>query len=128
MVDYMVEVFDQMPTREEKYNHLNAQIDAADGKMYLECQYARSIKTYCAMLQEDGKLKEAAAKIQDLQVETYGSMEKKEKTQFILSQLHYVLQIKDFVRTQIISRKISKKHIQDKGFEYLKVQYYQFMV
>ena len=43
------------------------------------------------------------------QVETFGSMEKEEKVQFILEQMRLGLARKDFIRTQIISKKISIK-------------------
>jgi 26S proteasome regulatory subunit N5 len=39
-----------------------------------------------------------------------------------------VLMRKDFVRCQILSRKISKRHLSGKGLEKLKIQYYLFMV
>lgn len=55
MIDYCISIFDSMPTREEKYNLMQTVIDVSDGKMYLECQYARTIKRFCAMLEEDGK-------------------------------------------------------------------------
>jgi 26S proteasome regulatory subunit N5 len=37
-------------------------------------------------------------------------MEKREKTDFILEQMRLNLQRKDFIRTQIISRKINTKY------------------
>ena len=43
------------------------------------------------------------------QVETFGSMERDEKVQFILEQMRLCLAKKDFIRTQIISKKISTK-------------------
>jgi 26S proteasome regulatory subunit N5 len=42
-------------------------------------------------------------------VETFGSMEKDEKVQFILEQMRLCLATKDFIKTQIISKKISTK-------------------
>jgi 26S proteasome regulatory subunit N5 len=39
-----------------------------------------------------------------------------------------VLMRRDFVRCQILSRKISKRHLNDKGLEKLKIQYYLFMI
>ena len=42
--------------------------------------------------------------------------------------LAWVLARRDFVRCQILSRKISKKHISEKGLEAQKVQYFRFMV
>ena len=44
-----------------------------------------------------------------LQVETFGSMEREEKVQFILEQMRLGLARKDYIRTQIISKKISAK-------------------
>ena len=39
-----------------------------------------------------------------------------------------VLLRKDFVRCQILSRKISKRHLSEAGLEALKIQYYLYMV
>ena len=35
---------------------------------------------------------------------------------------------RDFVRCQILSRKISKRHLAEKGLEKFKIQYYKFMI
>ena len=48
------------------------------------------------------------------QVETYGSMEKKEKVEFILEQMRLCLAKKDYIRTQIISKKVGHKFFDDK--------------
>jgi len=40
-------------------------------------------------------------------------MEKKEKVEFILEQMRLCLAKKDFVRTQIISKKINTKYFQE---------------
>lgn len=44
-----------------------------------------------------------------LQVETFGSMEKREKVEFILEQMRLCLAKKDYIRTSIISKKINTK-------------------
>lgn len=51
------------------------------------------------------------------QVETYGSMEKKEKVEFILEQMRLCIAVKDYIRTQIISKKINTKFFQEEGTE-----------
>lgn len=48
-----------------------------------------------------------------LQVETYGSMERREKVEFILEQMRLCLAKKDYIRTQIISKKISPKFFEN---------------
>lgn len=42
-------------------------------------------------------------------------MEKKEKVEFILEQMRLCLAKKDFIRTQIISKKINTKFFDDAG-------------
>ncbi len=44
--------------------------------------------------------------MQELAVETYGSMERKEKVDFILEQMRLCLATQDYIRTQIISKKV----------------------
>lgn len=42
-------------------------------------------------------------------------MEKKEKVEFILEQMRLCIAVKDYVRTQIISKKINTKFFQEEG-------------
>ena len=42
-------------------------------------------------------------------------MEKKEKVEFILEQMRLCLAKKDYIRTQIISKKINTKYFEDAG-------------
>ena len=44
-------------------------------------------------------------------------IENKEKVDFILYQMKLVLARQDYIRTQILSRKISKRAISEKGLE-----------
>lgn len=43
------------------------------------------------------------------QVETYGSMEREEKVMFVIEQMRLCLAKKDYIRAQIISKKVSTK-------------------
>lgn len=56
-----------------------------------------------------GQVDEAATVLQELQVETFGSMERREKVDFILEQMRLALRRRDFIRLQIISKKINPK-------------------
>lgn len=129
MIDLVMNTFlDKLPTREEKFTFLQSLREACEGKMFLEREYAQCTRKLIEMLEEDGKTDEAAITIQEIQIETYGSLKNEEKVDFILYQMKLVLQRNDFVRLQILSRKISKKAINEKGLEPQKVQYYTFMV
>lgn len=79
------------------------------------------------MKEAEGKVEEAANLMQELQVETYGSMDKKEKVELILEQMRLCIARKDYIRTQIISKKISIKFFDDEAVQDLKLKYYGLM-
>ena len=121
-------LFDKLPSKQEKYKMLENLREASEGKMFLEREYSQATMTLCKFLEEDGKAEEATKIIQEIQIETYGSLEVKEKVEFILHQMKLVLQRKDFVRCQILSKKISKRHLSEKDLEALKIQFYLYMI
>jgi 26S proteasome regulatory subunit N5 len=61
--------------------------------------------------EEDGDIGAAADVLQEVHVETYGSLSKKEKVEFILEQLRLTLGKQDFVRAAIVAGKINRKHL-----------------
>lgn len=124
MIQQAMKYIDQMPTREEKFNLIQTIREATDGKIFLEVEYARCTRIFAEMKVEDGQADEATDTIQEVQVETYGSMDKQEKIDYILYQLKLVLQRKDYVRTQIVLKKINRKNLNEKGLEKLKINYY----
>ena len=81
-----------------------------------------------AIIKETNGLVEEAADMQEVKVETFGSMDKREKVEFILEQMRLCLAKKDYTRTQILSRKISPKFFQDIGTEDLKLKFYKQMI
>ncbi|MEE6507179.1 hypothetical protein FKM82_007985, partial [Ascaphus truei] len=99
-----------------------------EGKIYVEIERARLTNILAVIKEQDGDVKEAAAILQELQVETYGSMEKKEKVEFILEQMRLCLAVKDYIRTQIMSKKINTKFFKDDNAEQLKLKYYNLMI
>ncbi|KAF5924410.1 hypothetical protein HPG69_018811 [Diceros bicornis minor] len=96
--------------------------------IYVEIERARLTKTLATIKEQNGDVKEAASILQELQVETYGSMEKKERVEFILEQMRLCLAVKDYIRTQIISKKINTKFFQEENTEKLKLKYYNLMI
>uniref|UniRef100_A0A9L0RB79 26S proteasome non-ATPase regulatory subunit 12 n=1 Tax=Equus caballus TaxID=9796 RepID=A0A9L0RB79_HORSE len=97
-------------------------------QIYVEIERARLTKTLATIKEQNGDVKEAASILQELQVETYGSMEKKERVEFILEQMRLCLAVKDYIRTQIISKKINTKFFQEENTEKLKLKYYNLMI
>src|SRR5947209_1341289 len=56
-----------------------------------------------------GNLNEAADILCELQVETFGSMARREKTEFILQQVQLCIEKGDYTQAGILSRKIGTK-------------------
>jgi len=69
---------------------------------------------------------EAARILQDVQVETYGSMDHREKVEFILYQMKVMIKKADMIRLLIVSRKVTEKTFKDQRIEDLRVQYYAY--
>lgn len=67
---------------------------------------------------------EAARILQDVQVETYGSMDHREKVEFILYQMKIMVKKADMIRLLIVSRKVTEKTFKGQGIEDLRIQYY----
>ena len=78
------EVIDRLPSREEKYRMLDTLKEASEGKMFLEREYSQVVRWQAEMLEEDGKAEDATKLIQEIQIETYGSLLNQEKVDFIL--------------------------------------------
>uniref|UniRef100_A0A2K5S629 PCI domain-containing protein n=1 Tax=Cebus imitator TaxID=2715852 RepID=A0A2K5S629_CEBIM len=99
-----------------------------EGKIYVEIECARLTKTLATIKEQNGDVKEAASVLQELQVETYGSMKKKEQAEFILERMRLCLAVKDYIQTQIISKKTNTKFFQKENKEKLKLKYYNLMI
>lgn len=72
-------------------------------------------------------ISDALKMMENLHVETYGSLSMKEKLQFILYQIKLNLQIGDFTKLFIVARKIAPKQLEEEGLEFAKVSYYLYM-
>jgi len=128
MVQEACTYVDQVDKRTEQLELIDTLRTVTAGKIYLELERARITKKLAEMKEADGDVAEAATVLQELQVETYGSMERREKVEFILEQMRLCLAKKDYVRAQIISKKISVKFFEDDKEQDLKLKYYQLMI
>ena len=73
----------------------------------MEVERARVTRILSNMKKEQGDLNAAADILCELQVETFGSMERREKTEFILEQVGLCIEKGDWVQAGILSRKIN---------------------
>ncbi|KAJ3200285.1 26S proteasome non-ATPase regulatory subunit 12, partial [Clydaea vesicula] len=112
----------------EKLDLINTIRLVTEGKIFVEVERARVTKLLSKIKENENQITEACDILQDLQVETYGSMDKREKTDFILEQMRLTLAKLDYVRVMIISKKINSKYFQDVANEDLKLRFNDLMI
>jgi len=112
----------------EKLNLMTTLTEVTDGKIFVEVEKARLTKMMADMKEAEGNVEEAANLLQEVQVEAFGAMEKREKTEYILHQMRLVLLNKNYVRTHIIAKKINPRLLDDENFQDLKITYFQHMI
>lgn len=113
MVQEACTYVDQISDMEQKLKLIDTLRTVTAGKIYVEIERARLTRKLAEFKEAAGNIDEAASILQELQVETYGSMEKREKIEFLLEQMRVCILKGDYIRTQIISRKISIRAFED---------------
>jgi len=98
--------------------------DITDGKLFLEAERARLTRALAILKESDGDVPGAADILQEVHVETYGSLSKREKVEFILEQVRLTIGKKDYVRAAIVGRKINRKTLADEGMEEEKIKFF----
>ncbi|KAL1677453.1 hypothetical protein EV122DRAFT_214152 [Schizophyllum commune] len=109
-----------------------------EGKIFLETPRARVTLLlshyYEAQANETAsveKRKELLIKaseiLSELQVETYSSMERREKTEFILEQMRLLIS-GEWVKVRVGGRKVNEEFLKEKENEDLKLKYYDLMI
>ncbi|KAL6576066.1 26S proteasome non-ATPase regulatory subunit 12 A [Orobanche hederae] len=109
MVQQGMQYIDQTPDLDTKIELIKTLNNVSAGKIYVEIERARLIKKLAKIREEQGLIADAAELMQEIAVETFGAMAKTEKIAFILEQVRLCLDRQDYVRAQILSRKISPR-------------------
>ncbi|KIM47820.1 hypothetical protein M413DRAFT_439500 [Hebeloma cylindrosporum] len=130
-----------------------------EGKIFLETPRARVtllLSHYHENLSVSGKSKDpkesletASELLSDLQVETYSSMERREKTEFILEQMRLLIAVArqkdakagkkegkesigggeaEWIKARVGGRKVNEEFLKEKDNEDLKLKYYDLMI
>jgi len=95
----------------------------------LEVQRARVTRQLATIRENEGKTNEASELMQDLQVETFGSMERREKVDFILEQMRLLKLKGDWEKLAIVGKRINLRWLNDDAEnEDLKLRFYSLMI
>jgi len=119
---------DALPDEATRLALIEALRAVSEGKMYVEVERARLTKKLAEMHEVAGKAETARVIMIETVVETLGGMGKREKTDFILEQVRLCLDTNEFVRAQIMARKINVKVFKDVEIEDLKLRFYRLIV
>jgi len=114
--------------KETRMELLDTLRNITEGKMYVEIERARLTRILASEKEKENKIGEAADILQEIQVETFGQMDKKEKTEFILEQMRLCIAKKDYIKAGILSKKISNKMLNDPELEDVKLRFYELMI
>ncbi|CAM9284286.1 unnamed protein product [Chrysoparadoxa australica] len=128
MVEECIPWLDETPDKATKVAMLVALRDITDGKIFVEAQRAKLTRILADIKEKDGDINGATEVMQEVHVETYGALDKKEKADFILEQVRLTLAKKDYVRALIQSRKINRKVMLHEDMQELKVRFYKLMI
>lgn len=111
MVQKVMSIIDDTPNLTTKLAVIDTLRTVTEGKIFVEVERARVTKILSDIKKEQGDIKAATDILCELQVETFGSMEKREKTEFILAQVALCIEVGDWTQASILARKISTNYL-----------------
>ena len=114
MVQTVVGFLDGTPDLKTKLSVIETLRTVTEGKIFVEVERARVTKILSDIKKEQGDLKAATEILCELQVETFGSMDRREKTEFILAQVALCIESGDWTQAAILARKISTRFLSRK--------------
>ncbi|GKT99048.1 26s proteasome regulatory subunit n5 [Fusarium langsethiae] len=114
MVQTVMGFLDDTPDLQTKLSVIETLRTVTEGKIFVEVERARVTKILSDIKKKQGDLKSATEILCELQVETFGSMDRREKTEFILAQVELCIESEDWTQAAILGRKISTKYLSRK--------------
>ena len=111
MVQTVMSFLDQAPTADVRLSMIDTLRTVTEGRIFVEVERARVTRALSDMKRSRGDIKGAAETLCELQVETFGSMSRREKTEFILAQVELCIANGDWTQAAILGRKISTRYL-----------------
>ncbi|ORY19735.1 putative proteasome regulatory particle subunit [Clohesyomyces aquaticus] len=110
MVQVVMSFLDDTPSLETKLSVIETLRTVTEGKIFVEVERARITRILSNIKKEQGDINAATDILCELQVETFGSMTRREKTEFILQQVALCIEKGEWTQAGILSRKISTRY------------------
>lgn len=128
LVQEVIAGLDQAPDLKTKITCIENLREISEGKIYLELERARITRTLAHIRKEQGDVKAAENLMGELQIETLGAMDLREKTDYILEHMELCIDAGDIQLANIVSRKIMPKTLQGEKVQDQKLRYYELCV
>ncbi|KAK5096837.1 proteasome regulatory particle subunit [Lithohypha guttulata] len=110
MVQVVMSFLDDVPNTETKLSIIETLRTVTEGRIFVEVERARVTRALSDIKKSQGDINAARDVLCELQVETFGSMTRREKTEFILEQVSLCIESDDWTQAGILSRKISTRY------------------
>ncbi|KAL5337595.1 PCI domain-containing protein [Aspergillus crustosus] len=110
MVQTVMKFLDDTPNADTKLSLIQTLRTVTEGKIFVEVERARVTRILSQIKKSQGDLNAAADILCELQVETFGSMTRREKTEFILEQVALCIERGDWTQATVLSRKINRRY------------------
>ena len=118
-----------LPDREARHKLIKTVRTVTEGKIYLEVERAQVTRILANILEyEEGDIPRAAQIMQELQGETFMSLVKRTKIDFILEQVRLSIAVDEFSKATLMARKLSSKTFENPSFEDLKLRYLELLI
>lgn len=127
-IQEIIKNLDKTPNLDTKIEVIETIRTVSENKIFVEVERARVTRELSHIRQAEGKIDEATDLLTELQVETYGSMNLREKMEFILEQVELCILKGDFTQAEILSRKILVKTLQFEEYQDIKLKYYELLI
>ncbi|KAK1817284.1 proteasome regulatory particle subunit [Friedmanniomyces endolithicus] len=114
MVQVVMSFLPDAPTTETKLSTIETLRTVTEGKIFVEVERARVTRILSDIKRQQGDIAAATDILCELQVETFGSMSRREKTEFILEQVALCIEKGDWMQAGILGRKISTRYFNRK--------------
>ena len=122
------DILPNLKNNKDSSDLLQTIIKVTEGKIFVEYEYSQAIRKMTEIHLMNNQIDEAAKLIQDVQIEAFGSLDNKYKVDYILFQMQVLLEKGDYIRTLIVSNKIKRNHLDDEGYELLKIRFFNLMI
>ena len=117
IVQEAMKFIDSIAVKEDRLELISTLRTVTDGKIFVEVERARLTLMLAKMKEAEGNVAEASEVLQEITIETFGSMEKREKAEFLLEQVRLTGATKDWIKMSILANKMNKKVLDEAGFE-----------